>query len=509
MHFVCVASTHTRHPPNNTHTHDSNDTYYSHVFIFLSHIFSSFCGANHNHAIRGWRLYGGTNQNNHKVQVRPCPHHSQDVLIYCPFTTLYLCRFLFQCSKAKEPKELGTLDLVSVKVRSPLCFFVPGTNSKQWRYALALENVQDNAKHAPVLLQNGKIRSFSRRNIESASRRMTDTSKQANKAWETPVYIQQFTPAMIESLDEKWTQLFTLTPDELTVILRGADDVFKSRKGAQTKVSGKPTRSPEAPKPKQVKSKWKINTQVATNKPVLPGGVASPTTTHSVPGIIWVRGLISKFHGDSACPYEITWDTQPEPIMHRKNAVEVTDLVANFSHCLKFQLLQGYVGLDLLWQKDASKASSSASSPEQTTKPSLQYGLVRQFDPLMDKYNILFRTGIWSWKTEEDVKGAHQFTDMVITGQHGSWSFDDAQAAAQESSTILESQQDQTSPTNEGNAQDSSQSEDAIVALTATEVSAILFPKKPTRVLPARVSKQANVNPLLKHGSAAKQRWLR
>ena len=250
-------------------------------------------------------------------------------------------------------KGLGTLDLVSVKVRSPLCFFVPGTNSKEWRYALALENVLDNAKHAPVLLQNGRIRSFSRRNIESASRRMTDTSKQANKAWETPVYIKEFSTAAIESLDEKWDKFFALTPDEQSEVLRGSDEVFKSRKVAQTKVSGKPARSPEAPKPKQVKSKWKMNTQVAINKPVLAGGVASPNTSHSVPGIIWVRGLITKFHGDSACPYEITWDTQPVPIMHRKNAEEVTDLVANFIHCIKFPLLLGYVGLDLLWQKDA------------------------------------------------------------------------------------------------------------------------------------------------------------
>ncbi len=86
----------------------------------------------------------------------------------------------------------------------------------------------------------------------------------------------------------------------------------------------------------------------------------------------------------------------------------------------------------------------------------------------------------------------------VITGQHGTWSFEDAQAAAQQSGTILESQLDQISTTAEGEALTSSQSEDAIQDLTASEVSAILFPNKPTRVLPARVSKQANVAPALK-----------
>jgi hypothetical protein len=41
MHFVWVPSTHTRHPPNHTHTHDSHDSY-SHVITFLSDIFSPF-----------------------------------------------------------------------------------------------------------------------------------------------------------------------------------------------------------------------------------------------------------------------------------------------------------------------------------------------------------------------------------------------------------------------------------------------------------------------------------
>ncbi len=76
-------------------------------------------------------------------------------------------------------------------------------------------------------------------------------------------------------------------------------------------------------------------------------GVASPTTAYSIPSVIWVRGLITKFHGDSTCPYEITWDTQPILIVHRKNALEVTDLVANFLHCMKHRLLLGYVCLDL------------------------------------------------------------------------------------------------------------------------------------------------------------------
>ncbi len=176
----------------------------------------------------------------------------------------------------------------------------------------------------------------------------------------------------------------------------------------------------------------------------------------------------------------------------------MTDLVANFIHCIKFRLLLGYVGLDLLWQKDASKATSSASSPDQTTKPSLEYGVVRQFDPLLDKYKILFRTGIWTWKSEEQVKRAQTFTDVVITGQHASWKFEDAQAAAQQSATILESQQNPIVTDVEGDNVACSPSQDELQDLTAGEVSAILFPTKPTRVLPPRVSKQANVAPAVK-----------
>jgi hypothetical protein len=55
----------------------------------------------------------------------------------------------------------------------------------------------------------------------------------------------------------------------------------------------------------------------------------------------------------------------------------------------------------------------------------------------MNKYKILFRTGIWTWKSEAEVKVAHQFTDAVIPGQHATWSFEDAQAAAQQCATIM------------------------------------------------------------------------
>ncbi len=95
-----------------------------------------------------------------------------------------------------------------------------------------------------------------------------------------------------------------------------------------------------------------MNTQVATNKSISAGGIASPATSISLSPDIRVTGLITKFDGEAACPYEIKWDTQPLPIFHRKSAVEVAQLVANFQHCMTLRLLRGYVGLDLLWVLD-------------------------------------------------------------------------------------------------------------------------------------------------------------
>ncbi len=84
------------------------------------------------------------------------------------------------------------------------------------------------------------------------------------------------------------------------------------------------------------RSKWKMNTQVATTKTISAGGIASPATSISLSPDIWVTGLITKYDGEAACPYEVKWDTQSSPILHRKSTVEVAQLVANFQHCKSF-----------------------------------------------------------------------------------------------------------------------------------------------------------------------------
>ena len=87
-----------------------------------------------------------------------------------------------------------------------------------------------------------------------------------------------------------------------------------------------------------------MQTQVATNEIVSAGGVKIPTTGTALVQDIWVLGLITKYDPEAACPYEIKWDTQPLPILHRKSADEVAKLVANFKHCTRLRLLRGYVG---------------------------------------------------------------------------------------------------------------------------------------------------------------------
>jgi hypothetical protein len=132
-----------------------------------------------------------------------------------------------------------------------------------------------------------------------------------------------------------------------------------------------------------------MNTQVATNQTISAGGVASTATGSSLAPDIWLTGLITKYDGEAACSYEIKWDTQPVSILHRKSSVEVAQLVANFKHCTTLRLLRGYVGLDLLWVLDPALVLNPALGI--LRKPNLKYGLVRPFDPIMNKYKITFR----------------------------------------------------------------------------------------------------------------------
>jgi hypothetical protein len=62
----------------------------------------------------------------------------------------------------------------------------------------------------------------------------------------------------------------------------------------------------------------------------------------------------------------------------------------------------------------------------------LQYGRVHPFDPATDKYKVVYRDGISTWKTEPEIKQAQDFTEDITMGRNTKWSFDDARSAQDE-----------------------------------------------------------------------------
>jgi hypothetical protein len=89
-----------------------------------------------------------------------------------------------------------------------------------------------------------------------------------------------------------------------------------------------------------VRQKWKLQTQVATDDastngqvPVKVKGLTKVVTLGSRGRVtsLWVRGILKQkhFHGEAPCPYEIEWDTKPEPISRRMTEQEVEQLNSN------------------------------------------------------------------------------------------------------------------------------------------------------------------------------------
>ena len=281
-------------------------------------------------------------------------------------------------------------------------------------------------------MDSGEITTVSRLDIKNAAPRMI----QITKAWDKNDYVKGFTSSIEKRLYAHWDTFFAKPKEEQARIIGLSEAAFTARP-----TRGKPKKKDLATPttsvvPKKGKSKWKLNTQVAANKTVNQGGVASLRPEDSFAPDMWVTGFLKKYNADSADPYEIHWDTQPDPLVRHKNALEVADLVENFQFCTTHRLLRGYVHLDLLWVLEPATGSLG--------KQYVKYAMVLPFDPIMDRYKIKFRSGIWAWKTEEHVKAAKQFTEAVLNGGHATWSYDDAQTAALEetSFTVLESQVD-------------------------------------------------------------------
>jgi hypothetical protein len=162
-----------------------------------------------------------------------------------------------------------------------------------------------------------------------------------------------------------------------------------------------------------LRRKWKLQTQVATDDATTNGqvpvkGLTKIVTlgTHGRLTSLWVRGKLRQFHGEAPCPYEIEWDTKPEPITRRMNEEQVEQLVAKFKFCTKHRLFMGDVGLDSLWERDATASSSTLTGHKR-----LQYGLVLPYDPLMKTYKILFRDETYTFKND----GQHRRSSLWKT----------------------------------------------------------------------------------------------
>ena len=326
-------------------------------------------------------------------------------------------------------------DPVMVMCKQTLCFFVPETRCEKWIYALALTSVWPDTTMADVIMDNGHITTVARVDIKNAAQRMNKSTK----AWDSSDYVKGFKPGIVKRLHNHWDAFFARPREEQARILadcRASFTAKKPRRKPKGCDDGASDTTTTVARPKKGKSKWKLNTQVATNKPVDLAGVASGGIGDSLAPEMWVTGFVKKYNGDASLPYEIHWDTQPDAIIHHKNALEVADLVANFKFCTKHRLLRGYVNLDLLWVLEPA--------PGTLGNQQVKYAMVLPFDPLMGRYKIKFRSGIWAWKSEEQVKAAKHFTEAVLNGQHATWRNVDAQTAALEETTsmILESQVD-------------------------------------------------------------------
>jgi hypothetical protein len=185
-----------------------------------------------------------------------------------------------------------------VSHKQKLCFFVPGTNSKKWIYALALESAWHDTKMASVVMEYGQITTVSRSDIKNAAPRM----KKSIKSWEMSPYLEGFKPSIEKRLLEHWENFFAKTQEEQARIFADSSAAFTDGRAhprpKRIEADASAT-TKNVPKPKKGKSKWRLNTQVATNKPVLPGGVASVVSGDSLVPEMWVAGLLTRFDGDS------------------------------------------------------------------------------------------------------------------------------------------------------------------------------------------------------------------
>jgi hypothetical protein len=260
---------------------------------------------------------------------------------------------------------------------------------------------------APVLNEDGSLAIFSAKDISKAFDRLKDTSVVVGKAFEPPTYVLRF------KQECKALQLFDIYDSFYKKPLEERESLFQHADAQYSAAKGKGPKT-QYPKVNVAKgntlSKWKLQTQVATDRPIVPVGTVAATFGTCVsnddvlpPCKRWVTGVLIKFGTDALCPFEIQWDTQPIPMVQRVTYDDMAQLVENFKSCVKFRLLRGYVGLDLLWERHKYILPPTHDTTGTVLTQLLRYGRVLPFDPATDKYKVVYRDGICTWKTEPEI----------------------------------------------------------------------------------------------------------
>jgi hypothetical protein len=178
-----------------------------------------------------------------------------------------------------------------VTYKQKLCFFVPGTLSKKWIYAFALTSVWHDTNMADVIMDSGLITTVSRADVKNAAQRMNKSTK----AWGSSVYVKGFKGSIEKRLQDHWDTFFARPQEEQAQILADSRAAFTARRArSKPKISedGASDTTTTVAGPKKGKSKWRLNTQVATNKSVDLAGVASGGTGDSLAPEMWVTGFL-------------------------------------------------------------------------------------------------------------------------------------------------------------------------------------------------------------------------
>ncbi len=110
-----------------------------------------------------------------------------------------------------------------------MCMFVSGTGNKEWFYGVTLACVLAESTMGSVMLENGNIRFYSKREVVGGFKRMLDKSCEVGKPWfPTNVYCVQYKERGIsQTLDDLFDAFKAKTAAEQIVLLRGSEALYK------------------------------------------------------------------------------------------------------------------------------------------------------------------------------------------------------------------------------------------------------------------------------------------